>query len=135
LAAVSVAEFVWTAQLATVVALVTWIATFAPGARLTGEHVNDCGAPEIEQPAGPEAIDQLSPAPDGNASVIATPSAVPVPSALPLEAVIVNPMVPPADTLGASAVLVSESDGHSTVVDASATIEPALVADNSAMFE
>jgi len=54
--AVSVAEFVWTAQLATVVALVTWIATFAPGARLTGEHVNDCGAPEIEQPAGPEAI-------------------------------------------------------------------------------
>ena len=63
-------------------------------------------APVIEQLAGPDAIDQSTPEPLGRGSLSNTPVAVPVPGALLLEAVTVNPIALPADTVELSAVLV-----------------------------
>ena len=59
-----------------------------------------------EQLAGPDTIVQSRPGPPGRGSLRETPVAVPVPAALLLEAVTVNPMSDPADTVALSAVLV-----------------------------
>ena len=73
-------------------------------------------APVIEQLAGPDSIDQSTPEPLGRGSLKETPVAVPVPAALLLEAVTVNPTSDPADTVALSAVLVRVRSGQTTVV-------------------
>src|SRR4051812_17592081 len=92
--------------------------SLAPGARSTAVQcsVSVGGLPWIVQFGGPDAIDQLTPAPAGSGSLITTACAVPVPGASLLLAVIVNPIGEPASTTEASAVFVNVSAGHWTVV-------------------
>src|SRR5438093_1571932 len=74
--------------------------------------------PVREQPLSEPAasIDQVRPALAGNVSLTATPVAVPVPAALPLDTVITKPIEVPALTVPASAVLVILRTGHWTVM-------------------
>src|SRR5712691_1558505 len=81
------------------------------------------------------AIDQEMPEPVGSGSLMLTPVAVPVPAAPELATVTVNPIWDPAETETASAVLVSETFGHWTVVEAEdGAIEPWLVAEAVAVL-
>src|SRR6476619_4273170 len=64
-------------------------------------------------------MDQSMPVPPGSGSLTVTPVAVATP--LALLTVIVNPICEPADTEAASAVLLNETFGHVTVVDAVAS--------------
>ena len=84
--------------------------------------------------AGPDAIDQSTPAPAGKGSLRTTPVAVPVPGALLLEAVTVNPISEPGDTVALSAVLKRVRFGHRTVVLAFAVSVGAFVAVSVAVF-
>jgi hypothetical protein len=88
----------------------------------------------IEQLPGPEAIDQFRPEPAGKGSLRETPVAVPVPAALLLEAVTVNPTADPADTVALSAVLLRVRLGQSTVVLAFALRPGELVDVSVAVF-
>ena len=88
----------------------------------------------IEQLAGPDAIDQSRPEPAGRGSLRETPVAVPVPAALPLEAVTTNPMSDPAGTVALSAVLKRVTFEQSTVVLAFAVRVGAFVAVSVAVF-
>src|ERR1700689_678303 len=99
------------------VALVTWTLNDAPGASDTAEQTRVwVGAvPVMEQPTGPEAMDQLMPGPPGKGSLKVTPVAVPVPAAAEFDTVMVKPMEGPADTGVASAVFVMDSPGAWTV--------------------
>ena len=117
-----------------VVGLVTWADMLNPGGRKLPLQVSVCGTPAIVHTNSPEAIDQLIPGPLGSGSVNASPVAD-APAPLPFVAVSVNPIVPPAATVGASAVLVSVSAGHTTVVVASAMAVDAFVAVAVAVFE
>ena len=82
------------------------------------------GLPWIEQLLGPEAMLQSTSAPAGSGSLMTTPVAAPVPGALLLLAVTVNPIGDPAFTEAASAVLARLRSGHSTRVVASSLGEP-----------
>jgi hypothetical protein len=140
LVADAVAVFGYVPALAAVVALVTCTDTDAPGARLPNAHVNVRGAvPVMEHEPGPAyagLIDQLTPLPPGNGSFSVTAVAVPVPAAAEFATRTVKPIAEPADTTAASAVLVIDSAGARTVVDADAcTDETVLVADAVAVFE
>ena len=79
----------------------------------------------IEQLTGPDTSTQSKPA--GKGSLITTPVAVPVPGALLMEAVTVNPTSDPAEIVALSAVLASVRSGQSTVVVAFAERPGALV--------
>jgi hypothetical protein len=70
------------------------------------------------------SIDHARPPFVGNVSVRVTPLAVPGPL---LPTVIRNPIVSPPSTSGASAVLVTNTSGQSTVVEAEAFPVPSLV--------
>src|SRR5439155_861479 len=91
-------------------------------------------APVIAQLTGPEAIEQLRAGQEGNGSLIVTPVDEPVPAALELETVIVNPIWDPAETVAASAVLESDRSGHWTVVVSEAVTSAWLVAEAVAVF-
>src|SRR5437773_454306 len=96
-----------------------WTDSLWPGARVTAVQCStwEPTAPVIAQLTGPEAIDQFTPEPAGNGSLIVTPVAEPVPAALELETPIVNPIWDPAETVASSAVLGSDSAGHWTVAE------------------
>src|SRR5450631_652590 len=112
-----------------------WTVNDAPGASETAVQVRTCGGPaEMEQPAGPEAMDQLMPGPPGSVSLSTTPAAVPVPGRAELDTVMVKPMPVPAETGVASAVFRMESPGASTVMLAEELTEGALVAVAVAVF-
>ena len=76
-------------------------------------------------------IDQLTPEPVGSGSFSMTERRA---RAAALPTVIVKPIVEPASTGGASAVLVIVRLGASTTIVADACTEPVLVADAVAVF-
>jgi hypothetical protein len=83
--------------------------------------------PVIEHVPGPAKaglIDQLTPVPPGSGSSRVTEVAVPVPDAEAFETATVKPIVVPALTVAASAVLVIEMAGASTVTVADACTLP-----------
>src|SRR5438270_203586 len=79
-------------------------------------------------------MDQEIPLPAGNGSFSVTPVAVPVPAAALLLAVMPKPILLPANTEAASAVLLNARAGHCTVMVALAVILGALVAESVAVL-
>src|SRR5437870_4061341 len=92
--------------------------------------------PVIEQLpwAGPVLIDQLTPDPPGSGSLTVTERATPVPAAPELATETVNPIRSPALTVPASAVLVTVSPGHCTVIVAPPVASAPLAAEAVAVL-
>src|SRR5207245_2237373 len=118
-------------QLAEVVGEVRWTLTVAPGARSWGPK--DKALPlRVHAPVVLGAsIDQVVPAGLGRVSVAEAPRAIPAPA---LCTVTVNPMGSPADTVPASAALVSSMAPQLTVIEAESWAAPSLVVETEAVL-
>jgi hypothetical protein len=137
LLAEAVAVFSYVPQLANTVALVMCTLAEASAAKspMTQLSVWTAGAvPVMVHVPGPEyagEIDQETPSPMGNGSLIVTPCAPPGPKFV---TVTVKPIALPALTVPASAVFVVVSDGHCTTSEALAWTDGLLVEVSEAVF-
>src|SRR5579859_736704 len=96
----------------------------SPEARSPMAHVRTPDEMPQPVPCSAGSIVHAMPGPVGNVSLMVTPVAVPGP---PLATTIVKPIVSPALTGFGSAVLVTVTDGHCTVVDADLVCVGALL--------
>src|SRR5947207_3117923 len=95
----------------------------SPGPRSTGPQLR-VPAAKAQEGSVELSMDQEVPASVGSRSLTVTLRAVPVP---PLVTTMENPMVSPAETLGASAVLAMSMAAARTSTEAEAESDPSLV--------
>src|SRR4051794_29642111 len=102
-----------------------WTLTDVFAASELGAYTSDWfgAVPLIEKPASPDSMLQLTPLPEGSASLNDRPLATPSPLLL---RVTVKPICSPALTESASACFSTSTSAHSTSVESLASSEPSL---------